>query len=147
MSIEEEVVKPLYYLIIYARDDKGIAKFYAGTTESKGVLEAKIPCRPDLVEGFARAHGLRRKGRGRKIRTYTTSDWNAYAATMIYAAITSPLRSQRKRLEAIDKVESLSFLDLRYWAGTISERYRERGYKGILRPARALRILLGIDKR
>ncbi|ABN69681.1 hypothetical protein Smar_0574 [Staphylothermus marinus F1] len=146
-TIDEEA-KPLYYLVIYSnsKNNKGISRFYAGTTRSRGVLEVKIRCNPQLLMQYALRNGFKKKG-GRKIMTFTIDNWETYAKVLIYAAITSNLRTYKKKLQAIEALNTLTYLDLKYWAGIITERFREQKYLGILRPARALRILLGIDKR
>ncbi|ADI31340.1 hypothetical protein [Staphylothermus hellenicus] len=144
-TIDDEA-KPLYYLVIYSRNNMGISRFYAGTTRSRGVLEVKIRCNPQLLIQYALRSGFKKKG-GRKIMTFTTDNWETYAKVLIYAVITSNLRTYKKKLQAMEAVKTLTYLDLKYWAGIIVERFRERKYPGILRPARALRILLEIDKR
>ncbi len=146
MSLEEPGNQQ-YYMILFVKNDRGLAKFYAGSRPPMGVLEAEIICDHRLVEHAARRNGFTKIGRGQYRKTFVTSEWEGYARTMIIAALTAKLRSERKKMMCIDKLEELSYLDLKYWAGTIIQYYKEKGKNGIYRPAKALRILLGIDRK
>ncbi len=137
----------IYYLLITRsrKTTRGYARFYIGTKYSRGSLEAKIKCSVDLVAEYAERTGFIKKWGGPYRKLLMTNEWENYARTLLYAAIISNLRKKSKMIEAMGRINSLDYLDLRYWAGTIISRTNKLGTRGIYRPAKALRILLYID--
>ena len=143
----EEIKQTYYLLLIVTKNNRGIARFYAGTQHSRGVLEAKMRCDIDLVEGYAVQQGFKKRGRGGVRRLYYINEWERYSRTMIYTVITGNLRNRYKKIMAVDAVNNLDYFDLKYWTGVLASRYHRMGVKGLLRPAHALRVLLGLDRR
>jgi len=72
-------------------------------------------------------------------------DWKRYAKTLVYTAIVSTIRKRLKKTIVPTNLETLTFFDLKYWTGIITNTYRRQGYKATQRPIKALKTLLRIQ--
>ncbi len=147
--MNSETAEPKYRVIITRlRGRKAREKnlwrtrFYAYSQgEGTGILEytAKIDIN-DLLHYLHTLNLSYEKRRG-KI-TVETSDWEKYAKTLLYTAITSTIRKKYKKTIVPTNLETLTFFDLKYWVGIITNTYRKQGYKATQRPIKALKTLL-----
>lgn len=152
--INEEI--SVYRVIIKrSRSKKDMKKglwrieFYAYSLQEPhtGILELKIKTQADLVIGYARELNFKEiKTRRKKSILFETTDWEKYAKLLLYTAIVSTIRKKYKKLFIRDSINTLGFFDIKYWTGLIISYYKEMKYKGILRPIKALKVLLKIDK-
>ncbi len=66
--------------------------------------------------------------------------------TLLYTALISNLRKKSKMFDAMGRIDDLDYLDLKYRAGTIISGMNKLGTRGTYRPAKALRILLYVER-
>lgn len=155
MNINEMREEKVKYTVVVKRPrskkdlrrDLWKMEFYTHSSESlsTGILELRIKTQADLIIQYARQLGFKER-KTRKTIYFTTTDWDKYAKLLLYTAIVSSMRRKYKKLYVKDAVETLGFFDTKYWVGLITSRYKDRKYKGILRPIKALKTLLGIVK-
>lgn len=119
-------------------------EFYAySREEGSGVLEYRVKIDVNDLLQYLRGRGLSyNKRRGRII--VETWDWEKYAKTLLYTAIVSTIRKRFKKTIVPINLEILTFFDLKYWTGIITNTYRRQGYKATQRPIKALKTLLRI---
>ena len=117
-------------------------EFYAySREEGSGVLEYRVKIDVNDLLQYLRGIGLGYDRRRRRI-IVETGDWEKYAKTLLYTAIVSTIRKRFKKTIVPINLEILTFFDLKYWTGIITNTYRKQGYKATQRPIKALKTLL-----
>ena len=122
---------------VRSREPLQVCRFYPFTYSLKPELSAVCPW-SELVM-LAEALGVR-GAKGRSLRV----NESAYKRLLVYAAVRQTLKSRGKVRELEEVVRSLDEYELHFWYSRFLSA-AEKGRLALYRPARAFKVLHGLD--